>query len=548
VTVAATRPVVPSGAEADRRTIAETFSDAVRAAPQALAVVDGDVRLTLAQLAETVAAMADRLTAAGVRTGDVVTAQLPNRWNTIAAMHAVWSLGAVVNPVTTIYRGAELRTILDSSRPRAVLVPGTHRGVDHVEMATRALADVAWAAPVLAVVDGQLRSDPQAPAEPARDPADRVDAGEPADPADPADRVAMLMYTSGTTGHPKGVLHTHRTLQHEAASIAETFGLAGDAVFMPSPLTHVTGLLYGVLLPVQTGGHVVLQDRWDAEVARQTVEREHCTFTVSATPFLRGLTDACAAAGMRCSLRTFVCGGADIPAALVERAEAVMGITVARTYGSTEMPTLCIVRPDDPPSTRTTTEGRVIGAARARVQPLSVGPGSPDQAAPGETGELEVQGPELFVGYLDPADNAGAFTDDGWFRTGDLATIAATGEISIVGRLKDLIIRGGENISAKEVEDLLVTHPAVRDVAVVAVPDELMGERACAVVVSDDPELGLADLSAHLEAAGIARQKFPEALLVVADLPRTGSGKVQKYALRTLAAQAHAAGTLQTRR
>jgi cyclohexanecarboxylate-CoA ligase len=163
------------------------------------------------------------------------------------------------------------------------------------------------------------------------------------------------------------------------------------------------------------------------------------------------------------------------------------------------------------------------------------------------TGELEVAGPELFAGYLDPADNEGAFTPDGWFRTGDLARIGTEGEIAVVGRLKDVIIRGGENISAKEVEDLLLSHPAVRDVAVVAMPDERLGERACAVVVPDRDGLTLTALVAHLDALGLARQKFPEALQLVSELPRTVSGKVQKFQLRASVVQALRDGRLEVR-
>ena len=512
-----------AGAAPFDRTIPRVFAEAVRSRPAAPAVVDGDRRLDLAGLAAAAGGLQERLRAAGVRRGDVVTAQLPNWWETIAALHAIWGLGAVINPVTPIYRSGELRAILDASRPAAVLAPTVYRDVDYQAMIGGALADIGLTAPILAVrQDGG--SDPSTPV-----PATAFAAP---DEGTGPDDVAMLLYTSGTTGHPKGVLHSHRTLLYEADSIASTFGLRGDAVFMPSPLAHITGMLYGVLMPLGIDGHVVLLDRWDADRAVDVIEREHCTMTVSATPFLRGLADSYERRGGRSSLRTFVCGGADIPAALVARAERAMGTSVSRTYGSTEMPTLCIVRPGDPPEIRLETEGSVIGEAQARI---GAGGREADDSVPAAgVGELEVSGPELFVGYLDPADNGAAFTTDGWFRTGDLARIGAAGEITITGRVKDLIIRGGENISAKEVEDLLAGHPAVDDVAVVAIPDELMGERACAVVVSNDPSLSLAELTRHLDASGIARQKYPEALLLVEALPRTASGKVQKFALRSL--------------
>lgn len=516
----------PSAARFDS-TIQRFFVAAAAAGPGHPYVVDGDIRLSLAEVSGRAAAMQHRLQCAGVGVGDVVTVQLPNWWQTIATMYAAWGLGAIVNPVTPIYRAAELRAILGSSRPKAMVAPDIYRGLAYPPMVAGALAEIGHHAEIVEI----RRDDDERPVlDSAAVQPFQVEPGMP-------DDIAMLMYTSGTTGRPKGVLHSHRTLLYESYSIASTFGLDGDPIFMPSPLTHITGLLYGVLMPVQIDATVVLLGQWDADEARAVIEREGCTMTVSATPFLRGLTDSYQQVGKPSALRTFVCGGADIPAALVGRAEAVMGTSVSRTYGSTEMPTLCIVRPGDDPERRLTTEGRVIGEAQARLAACDTG-----------VGELEARGPELFVGYVDPADNDAAFTPDGWFRTGDLATITDAGEVAIVGRLKDVIVRGGENISAKEVEDLLATHPAIRDVAVVAIPDDLMGERACAVIVTDGTPLTLAQLAAHLDAGGIARQKYPEALHLVTELPRTVSGKVQKFQLRSQAAAALMAGEVETRR
>ena len=306
--------------------------------------------LSYRELAAQAGAVQRRLRDSGVGAGDVVTVQLPNWWEAVATMHAVWGLGAVVNPVTPIYRGNELRSILGSARPAAVVVPLGWGDTDYEAMVAGALVDVGHHAAVMSVDRGA----PSAPAE------FICSATGP-------DDVAMLMYTSGTTGHPKGVLHTHRTLAYEAASIADVCGLDGDTVFMPSPLTHITGLLYGVVMPLGIGGAVALLARWDADRAADVIETHGCTMTVAATPFLRGLTRTYAARGVRSSLRTFVCGGADIPAASVVAAESAMGTTVARTYGSTEMPTLCIVRPGDDPALRVSTEGRPIGAAAGRI-------------------------------------------------------------------------------------------------------------------------------------------------------------------------------------
>ncbi|MCS5735162.1 AMP-binding protein [Herbiconiux daphne] len=521
-----TAPVAYASLEPWQRSIGEIFAESAARQPEAVYVVDGGVRADRATMARAAATVRDALLAAGVRAGDVVSMQLSNTWCTIAAMHGAWAMGAVVNPITTIYRGSELGAIFGSAAPAAVLVASTARGVDFVAQARDAVAAAGISAVVLDI--DEILPAPPAAAGPLAEPAHPL-AVSPVSPTD----VALLMFTSGTTGTPKGVLHSHQTLLYEAASIGEVFGLDGEAVFMPSPLAHVTGLLYGVLMPLLTHGSVSLLDRWDADVAADLIEHDGCAFTVAATPFLRGLSDSYARRGTPSSLRAFVCGGADIPPTLVAEAEQTMGLRVSRTYGSTEMPTLCIVRPDDAGPDRLTSEGHLIGEADARLA---------------DDGELEVRGPELFVGYLDPRDDEPAFTNDGWFRTGDLASITPDGLITITGRRKDLIVRGGENISAKEVEDLLLTHEAILDVAMIGVPDPLMGERACAVVVlRPGAELRLADLTAHLDRRSIARQKYPELLWKVDAFPRTVSGKVQKFVLRQQAAAASAAGALERR-
>lgn len=301
---------------------------------------------------------------------------------------------------------------------------------------------------------------------------------------------------------------------------------------MPSPVGHVTGLVYGVLMPLLMDGRCVLQADWDAAAGADLIERHGGTVCVGATPFLRGLTDEYRRRGTTSALRAFICGGADVPPSLVREAEAALGATVARAYGLTEMPTVTCGGPDDPEAIRADTNGRLTGSSQARVTVSEAG----------GAGELEVRGPELCLGYLDPADTAAAFTADGWFRTGDLARLGPDHDVTIAGRVKDIVVRGGENISTKEVEDYLAAHPRVADAAIVGVPDDRLGERACAFVVAAGQPPGLAELAAYLSGQGIARHKLPEYLLVVPDLPRTLSGKVQKFRLRQQAAELLAAG------
>jgi len=492
--------------------------------PGALAVVDGGTALTYADAGRRVAATAAGLRALGVGPGEVVSWQLPN-WHEALVLHqAVLRLGAVSNPIVPIYRDREVRHMLGEARSRVVVVPESFRGFGHAAMAERlrpGLPDLEHVVVVRPERPGGLTFD-----------ALEADAGDgAADAARSPDDPALLMFTSGTTADPKGVVHTHNTLDYENRSIIELFGLGtDDVVFMASPVTHVTGLLYGLQLPAMLGVPVVLQDVWDPGRALGLLERHGCSFTVAATPFLHSLVHHPRLAEHDLSaLRVFACGGADVPSSLVRDAGERLGCHVTRVYGSTEFPTLSASAPGAPPAARAETDGAPIGGAEFRI----VGDDGADLPA-GEVGELLARGPELFAGYL--RSGTGDLLPDGWFRTGDLAVADAAGRLAIRGRKKDVILRGGENISAAEVEDLLFRHPAVREIAVVAMPDPVMVERACAFVV---PEPGarpvLADLAGFLVAEGVAKQKIPERLELVDELPKTQSGKVQKFRLRELA-------------
>ncbi|GAB3667381.1 cyclohexanecarboxylate-CoA ligase [Nocardioides korecus] len=502
--------------------LADLLLRAAAAHPDSPAVVEGGTTLTYRDLLDRAEVFAGTLVALGVRPGDRVTAQLPTWWETPVVLFGCALAGAVCNPVVPIYREHEVGFIVGQARPRVLVVPGTVRGHDHLAMA-RGVAAAAEAGgeepPALVVVrpDGAVPegvTDFAAPAPPGR-----VVLPAPAG----GDEVAVLLYTSGSTAEPKGVLHSHRTLLHEARQVAGVCRLGPeDRVFMASPLTHVTGLAFGAVLPVDLALTSVLLDRWEPARAVDLVEAHGCTFTVSATTFLLGLTREHEARGTTSSLRVFVCGGAEIGPELVRRSTRVLGARVVRCYGSTEMPTFSIGDPYGDPDDAAETDGAPVPLSSWRTHD--------------ETGELLVAGAELFLGYLDARLDADAFTEDGFFRTGDVVTIDDRGA-RVVGRTKDIIIRGGENLSAIEIEDHLAQHPDVLDVAVVAVPDEVLGERACAYVVPAAeavPDLdGLRDF---LTRRGLAVQKTPERLELVEALPRTPSGKVQKFKLREAAA------------
>lgn len=497
------------------------LEDATAATPDAVAVIDRHRSWSYRELDEAVNRLASALEDRGVVRGDVVSWMLPNRVEALIVHHAAMRLGGVSNPIIPIYRHHETRFILRQARSTVMVVPDEFRGFAYPQM----IAEIRDDLPDLRTVVVIGAADPAA-GDVAFD--DLLTGGRP-DPIDrpgrAADDIALLLYTSGTTSSPKGALHSHDTLDHENRSIIDLYGLTGDdVVFMPSPVGHIIGVLYGMQLPAMLGTAVVLLDVWDPGRALELVEAHRCTFTVAATPFLAGLVSHPSLPDTDVgSLRVFACGGADVPPELIRTATTALGCTVGRGYGSTEYPTATGGNAADDLAQRAHTDGRPIGRTEIRVE---------------TDGELLVRGPEMFLGYLDGALNDDAFTADGWFRTGDLARVDAGGYVEITGRKKDIIIRGGENISAKEIEDHLFEHPAIADVAVVASPDPVLVERVCAVVVpAPGATVTLDEVVAWLTERRTARQKLPERLVLLDDLPRNASGKVQKFRLRELVAR-----------
>lgn len=498
-------------------TLAQSLAKRLDEDPGGLAVVDDLRRVSFAELDAMARALAGWFEAQGLRPGDVVAFQLPNWHETAAVAVATSLLGLVCLPVIPIYREAEVRFILEASRARVFLTPETFRGYDHAALAAR----MAEALPGLVTLALRSPASEQTWKHPPHEGAGRGRADLP----------WMLMYTSGTTGRPKGVVHSVQSLDSECGHVAAWWDLrpGRDVTLMPSPVTHVTGFLYGLMMPMTHGIPAVLMDRWDAARALELIAREKVTFTCSATPFLRELLDAAEATGQElATLRVFACGGAPVPPDLIRMARARHpGLNACRVYGSTEAPTVSLgVAGLDDSETAATTEGHVVGHELR----LLAEDGTP--LPPGSEGEIAVRGPEMCRGYLDPTDHAAAFDAEGFFRTGDMGVLDAAGRLTITGRRKDLIIRGGENLSPKEIEDALHRHPRIREAAVVAMPHPRLGETCCAVIVADSPAPDVAALSAFLKEQGLAMQKHPERVEVVAELPRTASGKVQKFLLR----------------
>jgi cyclohexanecarboxylate-CoA ligase len=503
------------------------FAETCARQPYELALIDGERRLTFAELDRLSARAALGLLALGVGPGDVVAYQLPNWWEAAVVFLAAARIGAVVNPVLPSFRARELGFILAQSGASVLFIPGALRGSDHREivrgLALPALRDVLVVRDEPAAGMRSFAQFMETPWERAPQTATPQTAYAP----QTADRVVtsvdaasllLLMYTSGTSAEPKGVLHTHETLMAEIRSLARVHQLtAADTTLMPSPVTHISGVVHGILTPALLGTTAVLVDRWDAEEALACIARERVTYMVGAPTFLQDLSAAPTSALARGSLRLFSCGGAAVSETLIRQARAALGCVAKRVYGSTEFPTITTTDADDAPSMGAETEGRAIWPAEVRIV----------------DGEIQARGPECCVGYADPALNADAFTADGWFRTGDLGHLDAAGYLRITGRVKDIVIRKGEKISVRELEELIGHHPAVAEVVVVALPDPVTGERACAVVVPRAAQsVTLAELTAFLAGAGLARVKWPEQLELRHSLPRTESGKLHRAQIR----------------
>ncbi|WP_261379520.1 AMP-binding protein [Rhodococcus rhodochrous] len=514
--------------------IDDYLATAAAAVPHRMALAEPTRSLTFAEFDAAVNVLASALQAHGIAPGDVVSWQLPN-WIEACVVHlAAIRIGAVSNPIIPIYRQTETAFILRQSASKIVFVPSVFRNFDYAAMACEIARELDEAPTVVVVGEGSpaggIRYD------------DFVEGAEKPNRVNRSpDDVVLLLYTSGTTSDPKGAMHSHNTLNYENRSIADLLELSeSDVIFMPSPVGHITGILYGIQLPPMLRSGVALLDVWSPQAGMRLIDEHRCTTTVAATPFLHGIVhDPSGSSHDLSSMRNFLCGGADVPPDLVIEATDTLDALVARVYGSTEFPTASAGKRNDPLTKRATTDGRAIKSAEIRIVDDDM-----QDVTPGVPGEVLLRGPEMFLGYLDNRLNDSAFTADGWFRSGDLGRLDTEGYLEIVGRKKDIIIRGGENLSAKEVEDHLFAHPMIADVAVVGSPDPVLGERVCAIVVPEpEVEIELEHLTGWLIERNIARQKLPESLIVVDELPRTASGKIQKFKLRELAAD-RAKGTV----
>ena len=491
--------------------------------PERIIVVDEQRSLTVRELAGEAQDLARAFVARGLKPGDVVSIMLPN-WHEATVIYlAATFAGLVANLILPNYRNSEVIFTLDDCRSKMIFVPALFRKFDYVEMMRDVNAKLRN--PVEVVV---LRGDAPGATTYGALLAERHDAALPE--VDP-DSVKMVMYTSGTSGRAKGVLHSHNTIAAAVTQIHRYWYVeAGDCFFVPSPISHIGGSLYAFELPLMAGTKVVLQEAWEPDAAVAAFEKYGCTHMAGATPFLQQLLAAAAKAGTRLPrLKVFICGGASVPASLIRDAAAQFeNCIVSRVFGCTEVPMI---------TAGSMARGDIAHAAETDGKPglCSVKLIDKDGRIVTDEGEVCAIGPQRLLGYLRAEDEEGRFDTDGYFITGDLAKLVDGEYLVITGRAKDIIIRNGENIAPKEVEDMLIEHPAIAEISIVGLPDARTGELACAVIVPAPGQApSVADLRDFLNARNVAKFKIPERVELRASLPRNAAGKVLKNVLRDM--------------
>lgn len=496
----------------------ERYRSAVERRPSGLAVADDrGRRLSHRELWDASTAVAEMLEAEGVGPGDVVLVLLPNRTDWMVLFLAILRRHAVPATAPGTLDQANLGHAVDLVRARVVAAPSDHR---------RPSADIAGEV---------VRATPYASALLLSAPDDgwtwgvRSEGDEQQDPR--LDGVDHLMFTSSTTGRPKATMSDDRGLDYGNRGIAERYGLSGETpIFMPSPLGHSIGTCHGARMSLYLGAPLVLQDAWDPELALRLIDEERCFFTAAATPFLNDLVEATRKGSSLRSLGVWLCGGAPVPPALIERAFDELSSTfVTNLWGMTEGGMACC--PLDAPREKVfATSGTPVGGCELHVVDRDG-----IRLPPGEEGELIVGGSDIILGYLgEPELFESILLPGGSIRSGDLARIDEEAYLTITGRIKDLIIRGGVNIAPTPIEAALSTHPNVGRVAVVGVPDERLGERICAVVVPRGEPPDLASLVAWAERQELPKRSWPEDVRVVDAMPTTPAGKVKKQELKEL--------------
>ncbi len=555
------RPLSPEIAQRYKRegywigkNLIEYFDAAVARHPDKTAIVAGVERLTYSQLATEVNRVAYHLQLLGIGAGDVVSVQLYNTPEFVMIHLAASRLGAITNPLLHNYRASELTYILGLAKSKIAIIPQLYRKFDYPAMYAGMWPQLPALEHVFVLggpghkgmrpFDALRAPVPVAARKERQDAVRRAGVGEgtgnsaatpePQVPTAPTtgDDITALIFTSGTESKPKGVMHSHDTQMYGTLWMAKLLGLTcDDIVWAPSPISHGTGFQWGVREAITLGATLVLQDIWNPDEALKLIARERCTFTLGATPFAAMLMESPLIGSLDLSsFRLFACAGAAIPHQLGVDMRQKIGCTLIGMWGMTECFVGSASAPDAPDDKLWGTDGCAMPGGE-----LAIFDETRSKTLPaGEVGELAARGPFVALGYFgDPQRSRETFTPEGWLFSNDLATIDADGYIRLVGRKKEIVNRGGLKISVRQMEDYLVGHPKILSVAIVGVPDRLLGEKSCACIVPrGDQAITLQEITDFLEARQVAKYKFPEYLVILPEMPTTPSGKIQKFVLR----------------
>ncbi|ABV17964.1 TPA: medium-chain fatty-acid--CoA ligase [Escherichia coli] len=507
--------------------LADYWQQTARAMPDKIAVVDNHgASYTYSALDHAASCLANWMLAKGIESGDRIAFQLPGWCEFTVIYLACLKIGAVSVPLLPSWREAELVWVLNKCQAKMFFAPTLFKQTRPVDL----ILPLQNQLPQLQQIVGV---DKLAPATSSLSLSQIIADNTPLTTAitTHGDELAAVLFTSGTEGLPKGVMLTHNNILASERAYCARLNLTWQDVFMmPAPLGHATGFLHGVTAPFLIGARSVLLDIFTPDACLALLEQQRCTCMLGATPFVYDLLNVLEKQPADLSaLRFFLCGGTTIPKKVARECQQ-LGIKLLSVYGSTESSPHAEVNLDDPLSRFMHTDGYAAAGVEIKVV---------DDARktlpPGCEGEEASRGPNVFMGYFDePELTARALDEEGWYYSGDLCRMDEAGYIKITGRKKDIIVRGGENISSREVEDILLQHPKIHDACVVAMPDERLGERSCAYVVLKAPHhsLSLEEVVAFFSRKRVAKYKYPEHIVVIEKLPRTASGKIQKFLLR----------------
>lgn len=507
--------------------LADYWQQTARAMPDKIAVVDNHgASYTYSALDHAASCLANWMLAKGIESGDRIAFQLPGWCEFTVIYLACLKIGAVSVPRLPSWREAELVWVLNKCQAKMFFAPTLFKQTRPVDL----ILPLQNQLPQLQQIVGV---DKLAPATSSLSLSQIIADNTPLTTAitTHGDELAAVLFTSGTEGLPKGVMLTHNNILASERAYCARLNLTWQDVFMmPAPLGHATGFLHGVTAPFLIGARSVLLDIFTPDACLALLEQQRCTCMLGATPFVYDLLNLLEKQPADLSaLRFFLCGGTTIPKKVARECQQ-RGIKLLSVYGSTESSPHAVVNLDDPLSRFMHTDGYAAAGVEIKVV---------DDARktlpPGCEGEEASRGPNVFMGYFDePELTARALDEEGWYYSGDLCRMDEAGYIKITGRKKDIIVRGGENISSREVEDILLQHPKIHDACVVAMPDERLGERSCAYVVLKAPHhsLSLEEVVAFFSRKRVAKYKYPEHIVVIEKLPRTASGKIQKFLLR----------------